>query len=137
MTDLNNDSYIDFGTPDASIIGSTEVIYITIEDENYWWTSHVTGFRWGSSMNDSTEYIIPETEGLTDTGSSCIIGPSYQLTPIMNTILNLSDTVTRDNSWDYLFDCDDAALMPSFELLYGGYWFEVLPEDYIIEVWSN
>ena len=88
-------------------------------------------------MNDSTEYIIPETEGLTDTGSSCIIGPSYQLTPIMNTILNLSDTVTRDNSWDYLFDCDDAALMPSFELLYGGYWFEVLPEDYIIEVWSN
>ena len=52
----------------------------------------------------------------------------------MNTILNLSDTVQYDSSWDYLFDCDDASLMPSFELLYGGYWFEVLPEDYIIDV---
>ena len=24
--------------------------------------------------------------------------------------------------------------MPSFELLYGGYWFEVTPDDYIIEI---
>lgn len=27
--------------------------------------------------------------------------------------------------------------MPSFELLYGGYWFEVSKEDYIIEVDST
>ena len=31
---------------------------------------------------------------------------------------------------DYLFDCDSSDL-PSFEILFGGYWLQVRPEDYI------
>lgn len=33
-----------------------------------------------------------------------------------------------------MFKCRHAKDLPSFHLLYGGYWFEVLPEDYLIEV---
>ena len=44
-------------------------------------------------------------------------------------------TVYEYDGWGYLFDClDDISDLPSFEMLYGGYWFEVLPEDYIVEV---
>ena len=39
-----------------------------------------------------------------------------------------------DSNWDYTFDCSESSKMPSFELLYGGYWFEVTPDDYIIEI---
>ena len=47
------------------------------------------------------------------------------------------DSTRADSSWDYLFDCDDATDLPSFELLYGGYWFEVTKEDYIIDLDDN
>ena len=53
---------------------------------------------------------------------------------IRNTILNLIPNVETHTSWDYQFDCADstATALPSFELHFGGYWFEVLPEDYVI-----
>ena len=92
--------------------------------------------RWAdSSMDDDTEYAITEALALTDTGASCIIGPSDQLRPIMNTILNTSNSVKIDQiGWSFSFDCEDASDMPAFELLFGGYWFEVRPEDYVIEI---
>ena len=45
------------------------------------------------------------------------------------------DKVYEDDGWGYIFNCpaDDSDL-PSFEFLYGGYWFEVLPEDYLIDI---
>lgn len=51
------------------------IIWIDIKSNDAWWTAPLTGLRWGSQMNDSTEYAIIEADALTDTGSSCIIGP--------------------------------------------------------------
>ena len=33
-----------------------------------------------------------------------------------------------------MFSCDEIANIPSFDLLFGGYWFTVLAEDYIVPV---
>ena len=52
----------------------------------------------------------------------------------MHTILNTSSKVEEHDTWDYSFSCDDSANMPSFELLYGGHWFTVKPEDYVIQL---
>ena len=41
------------------------------------------------------------------------------------------------SSWDYLFDCSSKSSFPSFDLLYGGYWFTVTADDYTIEVTSS
>ena len=64
-----------------------DLIYIDIIDNNIWWTEYVTGVRWGDSLGDPTEYYVESTEGLTDTGSSCIIGPYGPVATIRNTIL--------------------------------------------------
>lgn len=52
LTGLFGDSYIDFGEPNAALIGSDPVVYLDIEDESKYWTSKISGFRWDSSMED-------------------------------------------------------------------------------------
>lgn len=114
-------------------------IYIDIQDENPWWTEQLTGFRWEASFDaDQVEYAITSaTDAITDTGSSCIVGPSAEVDYITNTILTeiaKTKTVEAHNGWGALFECPVIADMPKFELMYGGYWFEVLPEDYLVDV---
>ena len=111
-----------------------ESVWIEIEAENPWWTSKLNGFRWGPESDDKTEYAIPELNALTDTGTSCIIGPSKPLNSIIGSILKTSDSVISDSSWGYIFDCADKKKMPSFELLFGGYWMRVNTEDYVIDI---
>ena len=51
MTGTQGQSYIDFGTPNTAVMDGSP-IYISIKSENEWWTSDLTGFRWGSTMSD-------------------------------------------------------------------------------------
>ena len=43
--------------------------------------------------------------------------------------------MSESDGWGYEFSCDDydASKLPSFEFLFGGYWFEILPEDYVVK----
>ena len=138
LTDLANDSYIDFGTPNTAVMSDpADIIWIPIEDNDYWWTAKVQGLRWGSLMNDSAEYMLTEADALTDTGTSCIIGPSSEVNSIRNAMLALSSDVQSDSSWDYTYPCSDAANMAGFEMLYGGYWMDVTAEDLSIDIYSD
>ena len=51
MTGMDGESYIDYGTPNTSVMDGSP-IYISIMSSNYWWSSDLTGFRWDSSMSD-------------------------------------------------------------------------------------
>ena len=116
---------------------ASDILWLSILSEDYWWSQYITGFKWGSTMNDSTEHKIDTISALTDTGTSCIIGPTSAIASIRNTILNLATNVSTSSSWDYLFDCSSKSSFPEFELLYGGYWFKVTADDYTIEVSSS
>lgn len=85
LTGESGDSYIDFGTPNtAAMSDPADIVYIDILDNYYHWEEYVTGVRWGPEMNDATEYSVDTYRGLTDTGSSCIIGPYEELGSIRN-----------------------------------------------------
>lgn len=139
MTGLNGQSYLDFGTPNASVMNGS-VAYMDILSENNWWSQNLTGFRWheasSSMVGDATEYALTAApEALTDTGSSCIFGPSSEIFPIRNTILNLLPSIQDAIGWDYIFQCPgNINDLPVFEFLYGGYWMQIRPEDYILDV---
>jgi len=141
MTGQSGKSYIDFGAPNTAVYSSpSSLFWIDILSDDYWWTNRVTGVRWSSGVPDtSTEYKYSSKKGLTDTGSSCLIGPKAEVDYFKNTILNTISGVTSHSGWGTQFDCSDAniATLPTFELLFGGYWFEVKPEDYIIEFNSS
>lgn len=135
LTGLSGSSYIDFGTPNTAVMSDpADIVYIDIESEDRWWTAQLQGLRWGSLMNDETEYSITSASALTDTGTSCIIGPADAVFSIRNQILNTVESVVTDAKWDYTFDCSEAPKMPNFELLYGGFWMTVTPDDYVIEL---
>lgn len=139
MTGKDGQSYIDFGPPNASVMDGSP-IYIDIQDENLWWTEQLVGMRWEASFDaDQVEYAITSaTNAITDTGSSCIVGPASEVDFIVNTIIGvvngLVSDLTEDSGWGYVFTCPNVADLPKFELMYGGYWFEVLPEDYLVDV---
>lgn len=115
-----------------------DVTYIDIEENNPWWTNRLTGFRWESSFDaDQVEYaVVSATEAITDTGSSCIVGPSGEVDYIVNTIINKvaeTTTVYTQEGWGNIFACPAENDLPKFEFLFGGHWFEVLPEDYLVD----
>ena len=73
-------SYIDFGTPNTSVMSSvSDLVWIDSTNVGGWWTSNVHGWRYTGS---SEEIGLPEYYGLTDTGSSCILGPEYPIDTI-------------------------------------------------------
>ena len=77
LTDLQGSSYIDFGTPNTAVMSDVnDIIYIDIIDDDAWWTNYVEGIRFGDLMNDVTEYALTRSTALTDTGTSCVIGPT-------------------------------------------------------------
>ena len=137
LTGTSGSSYIDFGIVDPLIVTEpSESAWIDIEETDEW-GNRVNGFRWGPESNDKTEYAIPEDYAFTDTGCSCILGPSDTINSVVATILNTSESVVNVPSWGYVFDCDDRAGMPSFELLFGGYWLRVNPKDYVVKAYGK
>ena len=77
MTGLSGTSYIDFGTPDASIIGDgSEIFWMDKVEDSPWWANYVYGMKWGGGMGDEYERSFSATQAITDTGSSCLVGPS-------------------------------------------------------------
>mgnify|MGYP001329561808 CR=1 FL=1 len=54
MTNQSGTSYIDFGTPDASITGANyeNVHWVDSQLDSPWWTGEVKSFKWGEGMED-------------------------------------------------------------------------------------
>jgi len=134
LTGLTGQSYIDFGTPNSAVMNGS-VTYIDINSENYWWAADLTGFR----FSGESEYAITTgSYSLTDTGSSCIIGPAEEADRILKLIVTRLPKVYENDGWGYIFECPaNYSDLPMFEFLYGGYWMEVHPDDYIIDVSAN
>lgn len=140
MTGLSGQSYIDFGTPDASIIGDSSAIHwVSLIGNESHWVNAITGMKWGPGMEDqgTQEHVFNSVKALTDSGSSCIIGPAQYLDVIYNGILGKTSVNVADANWRHLFFCSDIPSLPSFYLNLGGYWFVVEPEEYVVEVGST
>ena len=52
LTDTSETSYIDFGTPNTSVMkyhedGEEGIVWLDIVEDDPWWTNYITGFYWG------------------------------------------------------------------------------------------
>ena len=130
LTSEVDTSYLDFGKPNSSIVtDQNESAWIDIDKDDLWWSSTVSGFRWSPGTQwgkkDRNEYAFTPTKGLTDTGSSCLFGPEEDIISIFEPIIDSLDSAV-------IFECSRRSELPSFDLLFGGYWLRVNPEDYAI-----
>ena len=136
MTGLSGTTYIDFGAPDASIIGDgTAIQWFDAKSDSVWWTNTISALKWGE-LADEPDKVVTYTakDALIDTGTSCLIGPQSEMDDIYNSILGKVSYYVEHPSWKHLFWCTEKANMPKFSLNLGGYWFEMTPDDYAVEV---
>ena len=140
LSGLTGQSYLDFGTPNpAAMKGDpSEIIYIPNQSNQVYWQNEVTGFRFTSNADNTADQAFTKADALTDTGASCISGPSSDVEKITDGIwsaIGKFTTVESSSGWGQQFSCAGVQFsdLPSFELLFGGRWFLVDPEDYVIE----
>ena len=89
LSGLSGRSYIDFGEPNTAVYKDASLyVSMPIKSANKYWTNTISGLRWKKNSNDRTEYKLNSADALTDSGSSCIIGPSNEIAYIRNSILN-------------------------------------------------
>ena len=127
MTNTGGQSYIDFGTPDASIIGDgSNIHWVNAIQTSSWWANYVYSMKWGeNSSSPGTVVTFTTVSGITDTGSSCIVGPSQYVSPIYNEIIGKISVTVANAGWGHIFWCSDAVNLPKFSIDFGGYWFEI------------
>ena len=78
LSGMDGKSYMDFGTPNPSAMKGgdpSSVVYIDSLKENAFWSNYVTGLRFTSNTSDLSVKVLTKSEAVTDTGTSCIIGP--------------------------------------------------------------
>lgn len=128
-------SFIDFGTPNPAMIGSHAITWVPVEETDTFWGNTVTGVYYGDDA--ATKYAVTETLGFTDTGSSCIIGPTEDVNAIRANFVNRLTSYATIDGWGEVFLCDYRSLFPSLYFQFGDYWFEVRPEDYIVLITTD
>ena len=42
--------------------------------------------------------------------------------------------VVFDEGWGYILKCDQMSSVQRVQLQYGGYWLEMMPEDFLVEL---
>ena len=130
-----NESFIDFGTPNTSIMThERDIVWLDVIseiDQQPWWTNKINGIRWDDKMGNEV-LALEETSAFTDTGTSCIMGPKYMVDYIKNSILDLLPAYENNIMWGQLFKCSYRSKLPTFSFLFGNHWFEVRPEDYAV-----
>lgn len=136
LTSIPGESYIDFGEPNlAAMSNPGAVVWLDVlnEDGNEsWWTNKINGIKWGDT--DDAAFALTERKAFTDTGTSCLIGPSLEIGYLTQHIVDHLQYYEEDPNWGIVFNCRDREYLPTFELLYGHHWFQVRPDDYAVEV---
>lgn len=128
MAGTDETSYVDIGmlTPD-SIRKDEEIVWMDVVYDDFWWTNFVTGVK-----IDGNEYQVPKSYAITDTGTSCIYVPTDIYKAMEEKILEDITSVDYDEEGYPYFDCKEWRNLPTLEVLFGGYWFDVSIEDYYL-----
>ena len=101
-------------------------VELDVVEGEFWWMNYLSGISF-----DGEEFRIPYIKTLTDTGATC----TYLPNPVFKAVLNRIRSAAKLTLWkgDYYMDCADIWKLPVIEFLYGGYWLEFSPEDYMVE----
>ena len=132
-------SFIDIGQILNDRMSSpSDLIEISILNEDYFWSNTVKGIKFGS--DDTDEWGMEEVKAFLDSGTSFItisflywdwfLDHLASFLPSGFTIYE--EDADRRGRLYVLTDCAEYQNLPKISLLLAGYWFEILPSDYII-----
>ena len=148
--DDSNGSYIDYGTPDTTAMtDEDDLVWVDVYEDSvygkFWWQALVQGIRLRPQVDGSTDYATSvaaayeysttneDILGITDTGSSCLSLPESVYSFVVRKLVEYLSYTEYDTYWGYIFYCSEVPLLPTMDILFGDYWFEVLVDDYVID----
>ena len=102
-------------------------VEIDVIDGEFYWMNYIDGISF-----DGEEFAVPEMKTLTDTGATCTYIPNPAFKAIVKKLKARAELSYADG--DYYMDCNEIWTLPKIEFLFGGYWLEFSPEDYMLEL---
>ena len=138
----DGEGYLDIGKADESMMsGPSDLKYLTIaENGPPVWLNPIYQVRTRDADNKvSKHYELsatdPQIDGVTSFAEQCIKIPSASFKQIMGLLLAHNSDEWWNTDLNVISVPDDAAVakLPALEFLYGDYWVQVRPEDYMTE----
>ena len=126
-------SFLDMG---SVILSNTKggVVYYVPAITDFWWTNYVTGVKFGTGQNLDNAYTLTSYKAFTDTGAACTYIPTEYYAFITAELISKATSPVASTTWGYTMPCSDASNMDSVKFLYGDYWLEMLPADYLVDI---
>ena len=126
----SGDSFLDIGVIDNTRMSSVaDIVNLPVLD-NYHWTNCVTGIKFGDDSEHA--WATESHEVFTDSGTSFVTLSKHYWTWFINYLESFLPSGLNGESNKFLNDCSEYGLLPTVSVLYGGYYFEILPSDYVI-----
>jgi GH15 family glucan-1,4-alpha-glucosidase len=103
---------------------------------NPYWQAIADGFYFSDATK--TKYTFKQTLGIVDSGWTALSGPSTEIKFIKDWITRNMVGVKVDANGYTSFSCASYySTLPSVYIRLGGYWIQMLPEDYVIKLGTD
>lgn len=115
-----------------------ELVWLDTIPNDFWWSNFITGVEM-RSIDDSLKIlrVDPAQKFLTDSGTSCTYFPEPYFSVILDAIKAELPNWFLDQYGDVGLPCEEMRNAPTISFEMGDYWFEMLPEDYVIDMWGQ
>lgn len=131
--DTSRQSFIDIGSYQDSSMNNPDELVEMDPFDNFWWAQTISGLKFGSGSS-ANAFSIPPDFCMTDTGTSLVYIPESLYNTVIERVLEGVDSNAYQVDDDEVLALCQPELFPKISILYGGYWAEILPEDYILDV---
>ena len=137
LSGTEGESFLDIGRlQSGALISLDDMVWIDVLSRNFWWTNYIEGIKFTGADGTVAQYAVKKTKALTDSGTSCVYMPYEYYDSVLHQIQKYAlRPELVDISWDgeIAVKCDIREELPVISFLFGGYWMEMRPEDYIVE----
>jgi hypothetical protein len=137
LTPKGGQSYIDFGTPQASGMKASDDTRDIYVENDFFWSAYSQGMAfYDTSMENSYGYDQGSmVYSIIDTGSSGILLSSDYFDKVIKQIFAKVDNTkfTIKDSIVYS-ECISNSVMPSLFFMFNELWVEIKSEDYLVDV---
>ncbi|KAI1724587.1 eukaryotic aspartyl protease domain-containing protein [Ditylenchus destructor] len=103
-----------------------ELTWVPLIATDYW-RIQLESVRVGNQIFQNSAGV----SAILDTGTSLLAGPTHDIKEILRT---LQTRIRSDGQGDYVIRCSDMRNLPSVIFNIGGKDFELLPEDYVVQL---
>lgn len=126
-------SWLDFGIINESGYEGDLIYYVDALDHK-WWTNEITGIKFGSGNDLDNAYSTDSYKASIDTTSWYTYVPQAYYSFIVNSLLENATSYAYTSKWGYFLPCSDEDHLNSLKVLFGEYWLELLPSDFLVPI---